>query len=110
MSRLTDLLAALGADPDAVANSLKAADVLGRPQQACGCPVAVYLRRELSLGAGCVRVDKDAVWAYDRVGDRKELWEMVPLPAPVAGFVRRFDHGGYAELDAALDDSAGRGA
>mgnify|MGYP000355419124 FL=1 len=109
MSELVRLVSGLGSTPGAVAATLKAAGVKGEREGLRTCPVARYLWQSLGLPSQCVEVDAADVRLYERVGKLEVLAEQADLPAAVATFVFDFDHGDYPELDAKLDDSAGRG-
>lgn len=84
---LTDMLDALGATPDAVADQLRALGIRGGQSDYCGCPVANYL---LQSGAyTCVFVAPSEILADA---------DMVQTPMPIAAFIGRFDVGDYPDL------------
>lgn len=84
---LTNMLAALGDTPDAVADQLRALGIKGGQSDYCGCPIANYL---LQSGAyTCVFVAPSEILADA---------DMVQTPMPIAAFIGRFDVGDYPDL------------
>ena len=97
---LHDLLARLGATPDAVAETLRAEGCNGPPYNDCFCPVANYLRKHTGQAAsaaafacslGEFRFEDGIPVEFDpRVSAR--------TPEPVAQLITAYDHGDYAFL------------
>lgn len=87
MTTIAELLAGLGDTPDAVAAALRAAGCKGRRRCEGGeCPVEAWF-----AAAGLdVCVSPTLAWVVGAAG--------AELPAPVAGFVARFDAGRYPDL------------
>jgi hypothetical protein len=91
------LLDALGKDPNAVATSLRNDDVRGMRGSALAHPVCRWLIR-LVPDVGVV-LGLDNVHIF-RPGPGSTLQGVtVPMPAPVLGFVVRFDDGEFPELE-----------
>ena len=84
---LTAALRRLGSHP---AVTLRRLGIRGVRGSACDCPVARYLRRELSLPADDVLVSAREVTAGASVANP---------PPEVARFVGAFDGDGYPELE-----------
>lgn len=84
---LSAALRRLGSHPAAVLRRLGVKGVRG---SACDCPVARYLRRELSLPADAVLVSAREVTAGEAVA--------YP-PSQVSRFVLAFDRDAYPELE-----------
>lgn len=97
---LSEALAALGDTEHQVAAALAAHGCLGRPGDACRCPIARYL--ELAMPCGypaddcgpAVEVEEGQV----RVRVQDVGWISVPAPPPVGRFVNQFDWGAHGEL------------
>ncbi len=92
---LAVLLATLGDTPVAVAETLRAKGIKGRPCESSRCPIANWLVTE--TGAVTVEVDSDI---YFRHAGAHGLW-IDPTPDAVAEFIRRFDEGDFPDL---IDD------
>lgn len=87
---LAEELAALGATPAAVADTLRRAGVRGRRGDCTACPVAVYLARRLRPGGGFVSAGPDRCHADGTT---------VRTPGPVFRFVADFDGGAHPDLE-----------
>lgn len=99
---LSSALAALGSTPAHVADTLLDGGHRGRPGCEHRCPVAealsdVYRYPDYSVAVLAEPPDQTLFVEVYRFADSQRL--DVDLPEPVAQFVRRFDHGDYAELD-----------
>jgi hypothetical protein len=90
-NQIADLLQTLGDDAQHVAASLAEAGVRGKPRNAEGCPVAVFVKavvgadprvRTVTVYNACLAVRGPSRW-------RRPL--DVHLPAPVRGFIVAFD-------------------
>ncbi|MBO0714564.1 MAG: hypothetical protein J2P59_07390 [Acidimicrobiales bacterium] len=91
------LLAGLGGTSTDVATSLAGYQVRGRPRDANGCAVAVYLQAVLGGDPRikAVRVSETSVRiTLLRRGRRVQ----VPSPQPVRAFIESFDHGLFPSL------------
>lgn len=102
------LLAALGSSGTDVATSLAGYQVRGRPRDANGCAVAVYLQAVIGADPRikAIRVSETSVRiTLLRRGRRVQ----VPSPPPVRAFIESFDHGLFPSLirPAVADGSAG---
>lgn len=91
---------ALGALPNAVAETLSRAALAGKPGDDCGCPVALYLQAVIQEHprAGIYYDDRRwfaCLWMRD-LGAASEL--NVNLPDAVRDFVLAFDQGEYPDL------------
>jgi hypothetical protein len=96
--QLYELLTGLGQTPDEVAESLRAAGVTGKREDAECCPVAIWLKR--ATGADPY-VDCEAA-SVRYVPDAPEVETSSPMA--VRGFVVRFDHHQYPDLER-IEDS-----
>ncbi len=86
------LLADLGDTADAVADRLRALGIKGRRASACGCPIALYVKK---AGWGTPAVASDLV--VDNPDDDFRTLR-VPLTPAVDLFRSRFDAGVYLDL------------
>lgn len=98
---LVALLASLGNSADAVADTLYAAGVRGKPDDATCCPVANWLSQEAGLEP---YVEREGVCLYLDIDQDFEVQPQLRADTPpaVAEFIQRFDHDGYPELDERL--------
>lgn len=98
--QVTDLLTALGATPDAIADRLRALGIKGTPNNSSWCPIANYLIRHIE--------DPDA-YVYDIAVSPGEIALSIDYDAghrylylrpntSAATFIRRFDRGDYPHL------------
>lgn len=80
-----------------IANWLSDRGITGFRQNACDCPISNYLARETTtphtVGPGQC---SPLVWDDDQPA---KPTPHIPLPDPVAQFVRLFDSGVYPDLD-----------
>jgi hypothetical protein len=92
-----DLLDELGASSTEVASSLGRFEVRGRPRDAQGCAVAVYLRAVLGADprVRSLKVTERSI-RVSLTGRRRRV--QVPSPPPVRAFVESFDHGLFPSL------------
>lgn len=87
-----DAMANLGANPNAVADTLHHGGHFGRPGSATACPIASYLEH---ADLGIDRVHATPMHCIVYVGDD---YTTVGVPAAVRRFMALFDVGRYAEL------------
>lgn len=87
--RLIATMVALGDTADDVARSLVTAGARGERKKCDLCPVARYLTGAMSSPISCGL--STALPIGRNIG-------MVPIPAPLAAFIVRFDEGQYPEL------------
>jgi hypothetical protein len=91
MEQILHALHDLGADADAVADTLRARHITGTHNSA-SCPIANYLKQELQLPP-----ETGAVYAYvhliqmNMLVNQRTFVVMVTPPNPVREFIRRFD-------------------
>lgn len=96
---VAEALSTLGTTPNTVAEILSREALVGKPQDDCGCPVALYLQAVIEghPRAGIYHDDHwfACVWRRDRP-DNADL--TVDLPDAVRDFVLAFDRGEYPDL------------
>lgn len=91
------LLAALGGTGTDVATSLAGYQVRGRPRDANGCAVAVYLQAVLGADPR-IRAIKVSETSVRITLFRRGRRVQVPSPPPVRAFIESFDHGLFPSL------------
>jgi hypothetical protein len=97
-AQTTQLLHDLGPTADSVAAGLEAAGVKGVPGSGTGCAVARYLNAVMASDSrlGPINVNDEAVTVFGRHWWRRPV--IVSVPAPVRGFIIRFDRKEFRNL------------
>lgn len=92
--RIEEMLAGLGGDADAVADSLRTKGIRGNRDDGCDCPIARVILAEFPESAAGEWADSDGGWFVTHGYIRTPDGEFDP-PAPVAAFIELFDDGDY---------------
>lgn len=97
---VAEFLDCLGATPSAVAATLEALGVKGRPGTACECPIARAVARGFNADVAFATKSNVSAWLTQPDGpDAQPLPTLgCETPDPVAQFIERFDDGRYPYL------------
>jgi hypothetical protein len=87
----------LGSSPAAVAVNLAALHAVGRPKNPTDCVIARYLSAIVGTERAVKNISVSSRGVHvTLIG--KHFPVKVPLPGPVATFIKAFDEGGYPDL------------